>query len=119
RRALAGRGRRARGAVPGSGRRRAHPPSALRPRSPRAALPSAWQPRSADQSAALAHRDEVDERLELGLAVGELAQLLDGRGERQIAAVQDAIRIAQVADLLGREAAALESLAVDRVRLGG
>ena len=69
-------------------------------------LDSHAQPREA--AGAVAQR--VEERLDLGLLGDERRELGDRLVELQRLAVDDAIRLANVADLLGREVAALRAL---------
>ena len=60
--------------------------------------------------------DEVDERSDFGVRLRQLLQARDRLGELQLRAVQDAVGVADVADLLLAEAATLEAFGVDGVR---
>src|SRR5690606_4779180 len=89
-------------------------------------LTRAQQPRarlaSSDDSHPLPPRravvQEIDEGLELGLRLQAACELLGRLDELHARAIQHAVRIADVADLIGREAASLQALRVDAVRLG-
>src|SRR5688572_14974318 len=63
--------------------------------------------------------DEVHQGLELRLRLRALLELGDRIGELELGPVQHAIGVLEIADLLGREAAPLQALRVDRVRHGG
>src|SRR6516165_870000 len=108
-------------AAPQSAPRRADPPNAHPPRCRRAAAapPRCARPPRSSHQAARGSVDEVDESADLGPLRGERGETLERVRQLQIRAIEDAVGLADVADLLFAEAAPLEALGVDAVRHGG
>src|SRR5579883_2524755 len=74
--------------------------------------------RSSDDAAGRA-ADEVDEQAQLRPLCGRWLEPLESLAELQIAAIDDAVGLADAADLLLRESPALEALRIDCVRHAG